>query len=531
LKKIGDIQRQISRISYGSANPRDVIAFKNTYKSVAKLKQILEQVDLKSELICECRNAIDTLEDIIQEIENTLIEDAPVNPKEGGLIKEGISHELDNLRATAKNAKDWLAALEHKERMRTGIKSLKVGYTDVFGYYIEVTKPNLKLVPSDYIRKQTLVNCERFITPELKEKEALILGAEERTNELEYRIFAELCSKIASCVEKVQRTADAISRIDVFSGFAEVADEHHYVRPDVNTSNTIFIKDGRHPVVENALYPEKDFIPNDTLLDTAENRVIILTGPNMAGKSTYLRQVALITIMAQIGSFVPAKYASLGIVDRIFTRVGAFDDLTLGQSTFMVEMVELANILNNATHRSLILLDEIGRGTSTFDGLSIAWAVAEYLHSKSKHGTKTLFATHYHHLTELATVLDGMKNYHIAVKEDKDDIIFLHKVVPGSTDKSYGIQVAKLAGVPKDVINRANDVLKMIEMHEFALLGDKAKKISKTPRYTQLILFSDTELGLPTHPVIEELKKTDINNMTPLEALSKLCELKKKCEK
>jgi DNA mismatch repair protein MutS len=454
--------------------------------------------------------------------------------KEGGIIKSGYNEKLDELKEISRGGKTWVAKLESQERKRTGIRSLKVRYNKVFGYYIEVTKSNLSQVPEDYIRKQTLANSERFITPELKEKESTILSAQEKMNALEYELFTEIREEVAEHSSEIKKTARAISELDCLLALSLIAVNNNYVMPEISDGTEINIKEGRHPVIEGAL--DSDFIPNDAHLDGNENRLMILTGPNMAGKSTYMRQVALITIMAQMGSFVPVKSASLGLVDRVYTRVGAFDDLTRGQSTFMVEMTELANILNTATEKSLIILDEIGRGTSTYDGLSIAWSVAEYIHNKNKIGAKTLFATHYHNLTELAEIYEGVVNYNIAIKEDKDGIIFLRKVVPGGTNKSYGIEVAKLAGLPSEVISRANDVLKTIEEENIVRVSDetsgnkKGEKSSVFPskkKLTQLVLFEPN----PTpHPLIEDIKKIDLENMTPLDAMNKLNEIKKKIE-
>ncbi|MCK5548680.1 MAG: DNA mismatch repair protein MutS, partial [Thermoplasmata archaeon] len=451
--------------------------------------------------------------------------------RDGGVIKEGYDEKLDELRFSTSEGKKWISELEHTERRRTAIKNLKVGYNQVFGYYIEVTKTHMSKVPSDYIRKQTLTNCERFITSELKEKEAVILGAEEKIHSLEQELYRNVLKKIARDVTAIQNVASAVARLDCYRSFASVAISNDYVMPEVNDGDSIRIKDGRHPVVERAM---SGFVPNDSHMDNKDIQLVILTGPNMAGKSTYMRQTALIVLMAQVGCFVPARYASIGVVDRIFTRVGAFDDLTSGQSTFMVEMLELANILNSATPRSLVLLDEIGRGTSTFDGLSIAWAVAEYIHNIDKKGVKTMFATHYHQLTELASSLKRTKNSHIAVKEEKDEITFLRKVVPGSTDKSYGIQVAKLAGIPKAVIDRSKGILSEIEAQNIAIGEANERRTGRgrpaRPRYTQVLLVGAQEGGARENEVLRELKDLDLNAMTPLAALQKLSELKKRTE-
>lgn len=532
---VRDIERLISRIVYGNASARDLVSLKESLKAVPHISRTLEQANLKFLQLKKIHKEMDDLSDIVDLIQRAIVPEPPATVREGGMIRDGYNEDLDQLRSTSRGGKDWIVKLERSERRRTGIKSLKVGYNKVFGYYIDVTKPHLSKVPNDYIRKQTLVNAERFVTPELKEKEALVLSAEDKIEALEYELFTEIKEKVALESARVQRVARAIAALDCLSCLAEVAVVNNYTKPEIMEGDSIKIENGRHPVVEHAVYGE--FVPNNTHIDCGHDRLIILTGPNMAGKSTYMRQVALITIMAQMGSFVPADSASIGVVDRVYTRVGAFDDLTRGQSTFMVEMTELANILNTATPRSLIILDEIGRGTSTFDGLSIAWAVAEYLHNTGRVGAKTLFATHFHNLTELAEVYDGVANYNIAVKEDKDDIIFLRKVVPGGTDKSYGIQVARLAGIPKDVINRAKDVLKTIEEENIVRVEDESGSASKIipedsigprPRkLTQLVLFEPNPIP---NPVLEEIKKLDLTGMSPLEALNKLSEIQKELE-
>ncbi|MFC1940697.1 DNA mismatch repair protein MutS, partial [Chloroflexota bacterium] len=440
---------------------------------------------------------------------------------EGNVIRKGFSEELDNLRLVSQNARQYLANLERQEQEKTGIKSLKVGYNKVFGYYIEVSKPNLPQVPEHYIRKQTLVNGERYFTPELKEYEAMILNARDRIGELEGDIFHRICRQIATASERVLAVANALANVDVFSSLAEVAMRYSYVRPELTTDDKIVINEGRHPVVERSLI-DSDFVPNDTFLSNGDAQLIVLTGPNMAGKSTYLKQVALIVLLAQTGSFVPAASATVGMVDRIFTRVGAREDLAAGQSTFMMEMVETANILNNATPHSLIILDEIGRGTSTYDGLSIARAVAEYIHNHPGLGAKTLFATHYHELVELASFLPRVKNFNVAVTEEGGRVIFLRKIVPGGVDKSYGIHVAQLAGLPRSVVHRAHEVLEELE-------GDSSQKgaVAKGRRRRkepaqQLSFFGQKP------PISEELEKLDIESMTPLEALTRLYELQKK---
>lgn len=529
LKDIRDIERLNSKVVYGNANAKDLVLLRDSLSVTSRIKGILQNRTLRSELLSELSSGLDEVIEVVELIERAIVDEPPATLSEGGVIKSGYSEQLDMLRRASREGKQWISGLEEKERRRTGIKSLKVGYNKVFGYYIEVTKAHLRLVPEHYIRKQTLVNAERFVTQELKEKESLVLSADEKSIALEQQIFSELREKIATFSKRIQSTAKAIAQLDVLCSLSDVAVVNNYTKPEINESDTIIIKDGRHPVVEQML--SDAFIPNDAKLDCKDNQLIIITGPNMAGKSTYMRQIALITIMAQIGSFVPASYASIGIVDRIFTRVGAFDDLTRGQSTFMVEMIELANILNSATSRSLILLDEIGRGTSTYDGLSIAWSVAEYIHNKRKIGAKTLFATHYHNLTELGEILEGVTNYHIAIKEDESGIIFLRKVMPGATNRSYGIDVAKLAGLPKEVIERAREVLSALEEENIIEVEGKKPRKSrkeiprKTARFTQLVLFEPTP---QTDPVIEEIKSIDINTITPLEALEKLYELQSK---
>jgi DNA mismatch repair protein MutS len=509
LGEVADIERLVNRIKSGIALPRELIALRRSLEVIPEIEKALAPTWLKNELK-PCPEVVALISQAIVESPGTL--------DEGGVIKSGFSEELDKLRSSSKNAKQYLADLERKERERTGIKSLKVGFNKVFGYYIEVSKPNLAQVPQDYIRKQTLVGGERFFTPELKEYESLILNAQDRISELEGQLFRQLCSQVGASAEPISSSAGALAAIDAFSSLAEVAVRYSYVRPTLTAESTIDISGGRHPVVERTL-TEGSFVPNDTLLSNDDAQLIVLTGPNMSGKSTYLRQVALIVLLAQIGSFVPANAATIGLVDRIFTRIGAREDLPAGQSTFMVEMVETANILNNATPRSLIILDEIGRGTSTYDGLSIARAVAEYIHSYPKLGAKTLFATHYHELVELANFLPRVKNFNIAVAEDKGEVIFLYKIVPGGVDKSYGIHVAKLAGLPRSVVHRAQEVLTELED------GSKqatAKRRRKEALAQQLPLLEQKS------PLFEELEKLDINSLTPLEALNKLYELQKK---
>lgn len=515
LGGIYDLERLTSRTVAGTANARDLIALRNSLRCLPELQESLS--GSRNDTIQALSKSLGSLDHVAQLVTEAIIEEPPITLREGGLIKPGFNEELDTLRSASKDGKEWIAALETKERERTGIKSLKVGYNSVFGYYIEVSKANLSLVPEDYIRKQTMVNGERFITPELKEYEAMVLGAEEKSTQLEYDIFCQVREQVAAEAEKLIAAARAVAQIDVLCALAEVAAANRYARPEVNTGTEVKITNGRHPVVER-LQTDELFVPNDCHLDCSEDQLLIITGPNMAGKSTYLRQVALIVLMAQIGSFVPAESAQIGIVDRIFTRVGARDELYSGQSTFMVEMNETANIVNNATDRSLIILDEIGRGTSTFDGLSIAWAVAECI----KHiGAKTLFATHYHQLNDLADMFPGIKNYRIAVKEDGERIVWLRKIMPGGTDRSYGIHVARLAGLPQEVIERAQEVLWQLESNGATkgLVSPDAKIPTKTEKL-QLTLFE-----AENHPVIEEIGKLDVSTMTPIEALTKLYEL------
>lgn len=524
LKGVYDLERLMGRIVYGSANARDLIALKKSLERLPRIKEILESC--KSEYIRGLSDGLNPLEEQKELIEKAIEEEPPFTVREGGLIKDGYNQELDEIKSASKHGKEWIASLEKKEKKRTGISSLKVGFNNVFGYYIQVTNAHKRLVPEDFIRKQTLVNAERYITPELKEKEAHILGAEEKLKAMEYQIFCQIRDEISKYTITIQNNAQTLGRMDILAGLAEAAIRNDYIRPEMDDSDIIDIKGGRHPVVEQMV---GDFINNDVSLDGSGNQLLIITGPNMAGKSTYMRQVALITLMAHMGSFVPADSARIGMVDRIFTRVGAHDDLTMGQSTFMVEMNETANILNNATDRSLIILDEIGRGTSTFDGLSIAWAVGDYICSNI--GAKTLFATHYHHLTELEQISGNVKNFHIQVKEERDDIIFLRKIIEGATDKSYGIQVAKLAGLPGEVILKAKEILRRLENEE--IVDDKIiakrfrkKKLERVFKDTgQRSLFEAVEVSAPdprVEKVMEELRSMDINSLTPIEALNKL---------
>ncbi len=516
LSCIRDIERLIGRIVYGNSNARDLIALKLSLATIPEIIKSLKESDVKSGLLSGIMARLGDYTDIVTLLERALVDAPPVSVREGGMIKDGYNERLDELKKLSLHGKDWIAEMQQKERGRTGIKSLKIGYNSVFGYYIEVTKANLSQVPQDYIRKQTTANGERFYTPELKEKEAMILSADDKRMALEFELFNEINSLIAGKAKEIQATAQAIAELDVIANLAEIAVNNRYVRPEVNDSCNILIRDGRHPVVEVSI---SGFVPNDTSMDCAQNQFLLITGPNMAGKSTYMRQTALIVLMAQLGSFVPASYASIGIVDRIFTRVGAFDDLASGQSTFMIEMVELANILNNATPKSLVLLDEIGRGTSTYDGYSIAKAVVEFIHNKDRVGVRSLFATHYHQLTSIEGTLKRVKNYHIAVKEEGSDLVFLRKIIPGATDKSYGIHVARLAGVPLKVTQRAKEILKEVE-NGGAIRGKESAK------YTQLVLFEPE--APKDSPIIEELKKLNVDAMTPLEALNALAGLKKK---
>lgn len=531
LSPVYDLERLVSKISYKSANPRDLVAFKCSLAMLPPVKYILKE--MKSPLLIELYEELDTLEDIYSLIEASIGEEPPLAMKEGGIIKEGYHEEVDRLKAAKSEGKSWLAQLESEEREKTGIKNLRIKYNKVFGYYLEVTNSFKNMVPDYYTRKQTLANAERYITPRLKELEDTILGAEDKLYALEYELFCEVRDTIGREIARVQAAAKAVARIDVFASLALVAERNHYIRPKMNERGQINIKDGRHPVVEKMI-PNDMFIANDTYLDDRKNRISIITGPNMAGKSTYMRQTALIVLMAQIGSFVPASSAGIGVVDRIFTRVGASDDLASGQSTFMVEMTEVANILRNATRSSLLILDEIGRGTSTFDGLSIAWAVVEHISNSKLLGAKTLFATHYHELTELEGKIDNVNNYCIAVKEKGDDIVFLRKIVKGGADKSYGIQVAKLAGVPESVIDRAKEIVEELlnadittRVKNIAAGGNEAKVRTKRLDEVDLAQMSlfDT---VKDDDVLEELKNIDVSNLTPIDALNTLFKLQNK---
>ncbi len=532
LNPIYDLERLITRITYQTANPRDLIAFRNSLEMLPAIAMLLG--DLSCDLVNEIREEFDDLRDLYDLLCESIQEEPPISTRDGDIIKEGFNEEVDRLRAAKTEGKSWLAELEANEKEKTGIKNLRIKYNKVFGYYLEVTNSFKDMVPDYFIRKQTLTNAERFITPELKELEDTILGSEDRLTSLEYELFKAVRDHLADNVARIQRTAKAIAKIDVFASLALVASRNNYCKPKINESGVLDIKNGRHPVVEKMITNDM-FIDNDTYLNNSNNRIAIITGPNMAGKSTYMRQTALIVLMAQIGSFVPASSANIGIVDRIFTRVGASDDLASGQSTFMVEMNEVANILRNATSNSLLILDEIGRGTSTFDGLSIAWAVVEHISNTKLIGAKTLFATHYHELTELEGKLSGVNNYCIAVKEKGDDIVFLRKIIKGGADKSYGIQVAKLAGLPDTVIERAKEIVNELVNNDITdivrnlSVDINAKKNNKKVHLdevdlTQMSLF-DT---ISDDDIIDELRNVDIGNLTPLEALNKLYELQNK---
>jgi DNA mismatch repair protein MutS len=510
LANIADLERLVNRVAAGRVIPRELLALRSSLENVPELQAAMMNGEAVSWLV----DGLKPCPDIVNLI-GAAISDKPGDLEQGDVIKEGFSPELDEIRGNSREAKQYLAGLEHRERQRTGIKSLKVGYNRVFGYYIEVSRANLSSVPTDYIRKQTLAEAERFFTPELKEYESLILNAQEKTTDLETAIFRQVCQQISTGGEQIMATAGAIAEIDALSSLAEVAMHNAYVRPTLTNEDAIDIKGGRHPIVEQTI-GSGNFVPNDAHLCNSDSQLIILTGPNMSGKSTYLRQVALIILLAQIGSFVPADSATIGIADRIFTRIGAQEDLAAGQSTFMVEMTEAANILNNATPRSFIILDEIGRGTSTYDGLSIAWAVVEFIHNHPELGAKTIFATHYHELVDLAGVLPRVKNFNVAVAEEGDRVVFLHKIVPGGSDRSYGIHVARLAGLPKSVIVRAREVLADLESHDA-----RKGKLSPGKTSLQIPLFSEDSL------LSEEINKLDIDAMSPLEAITKLYELRR----
>ena len=519
LKKVYDIERLAGKMAYGNANARDMITLKNSLQRLPDVKNVLAQCT--SSKLKELYEELDELKDVYELIEKSIVEDPPMTIKDGGIIKMGYDPEIDKLKTATTEGKNWIIKLEAEEKEKTGIKTLKIGYNKVFGYYIEVSKSFVSQVPDRFIRKQTLTTGERYITEELKTLENQILGAEEKVVNLEYNEFVKIREEIAKNIKRLQQSAKVVSTLDVLSSFAQVAEDMNYCMPTVTDNGIINIKDGRHPVIEKML-GVGNFVPNDTMLDKDENRLAIITGPNMAGKSTYMRQVALITLMAQIGSFVPATEAQIGVVDKIFTRVGASDDLSMGQSTFMVEMMEVATILKEATENSLVILDEIGRGTSTYDGLSIAWAVAEYIADKEKCGAKTLFATHYHELIELADKQEGIKNYSIAVKEKGEDIIFLRKIVDGGTDESYGIHVARLAGVPKIVTKRANEILRSLERKSM-LSGKKPEKENKKVVEGQFDMFN-----YKLAEIAHEIDKIDLNELTPIDALNTLVKIKEK---
>lgn len=533
LSPVYDLERLITKIAYGSANPRDLTAFRSSLEMLPALLYILQE--MKAELLKDLAVDLDPLEDLCILVKKAIREDPPIAMKEGNIINDGYNEEVDKLRRAKSDGKDWLAKLENDEREKTGIKNLKIKYNKVFGYYLEVTNSYKEMVPEYYTRKQTLANAERYITPELKELEDMILGAEDKLYALEYELYSEVRDLIASQIERIQKTAKAVAALDAFASLALVAERNNYVRPKINEKGVIDIKEGRHPVVERMI-PNEMFISNDTYLDDKKHRISIITGPNMAGKTTYMRQTALIALMAQIGSFVPAKSANIGLSDRIFTRVGASDDLASGQSTFMVEMTEVANILRNATSKSLLILDEIGRGTSTFDGLSIAWAVIEYISDSRLLGAKTLFATHYHELTELEGKIDNVNNYCIAVKEKGDDIVFLRKIVKGGADKSYGIQVAKLAGVPELVIGRAKEIVEELSDEDITArvseIASKERVVKKKPKVKK---YDDVDIAqmslfdtVKDDDVLEELKNLDVGNMTPIDALNTIYRLQNK---
>ena len=527
LKGSSDLERLVSRVSCQVATPKDLVVLKSTLQRLPTLHKSLQNVE--SSYLQELHSQLSPLDEIVSLIDKSIVEDPPAHLRDGGVIKDDYDPEIDQLRELLRDGKGWISRLEGSERARTGIKSLKIAYNNIFGYYIEVSRTNLHLVPEDYIRKQTMANAERFITPELKEMEAKVISAEERSNSLEQESFNHVREQIASHARAIQERAASLGELDVVLAFSTVATENSFVRPEFNDEGKIFLRSCKHPVLDKVM--RGGFVPNDVSLDRDHNRLVILTGPNMAGKSTFMRQIALCTIMAQAGSFVPASFASLSLVDRIFTRVGAYDDLSAGQSTFMVEMTELANILAAATPDSLVLLDEVGRGTSTFDGLSIAWAISEYLHNSIK--CKAVFATHYHQLTQLEGVLPGVRNYSIAVKEEKGNITFLRTVVPGATDKSYGVHVARLAGVPDEVTKRADEILKEIEKEAVIEPLSKNKKGRKSSKYTQLIFFDTPAvegkiLQPPSQdPVLEDIRNLDVDSLTPRDALNRLAEYQK----
>ena len=528
LNPIYDLERLVSRISYQSANPRDMVSFASSLEMLPFIRQILK--DFEAPVLKQIYEDMDPLEDVTDLIKRAIVEDPPLAQKDGGIIREGFNTDVDKYRRSRTDGKKWLAELEAREKERTGIKNLKIKYNRVFGYSLEVTNSFKDQVPDNYVRKQTLANAERYITQELKDLEDLILGAEDRLYALEYELFADVREKVGQEVVRIQKTAKAVAALDVFASLALVAERNNFVKPKINENGVLDIKGGRHPVVEQMI--ENDmFIANDTYLDNQKKRVSVITGPNMAGKSTYMRQTALIVLMAQIGSFVPAEKANIGIVDRIFTRVGASDDLASGQSTFMVEMTEVANILRNATAKSLLILDEIGRGTSTFDGLAIAWAVIEHISNTKLCGAKTLFATHYHELTELEGKIPGVNNYCIAVKEKGDDIVFLRKIVKGGADKSYGIQVAKLAGVPDSVISRAKELVEELSDADITA----AVKDLTAPKKKQKIMYDQVDMAqmslfdtVQDNDIVDEIRDLDMTHLTPMEAMNILYNLQNK---
>jgi DNA mismatch repair protein MutS len=516
LGDVADIERIAGRIAYGNAGPRDLVTLRDSLEAIPGIKALFD-----ADAPPLIRDALDMMADHASAadlIARAIVDDPPALARSGGMIREGFNTKLDGLRHLATSGKDWIAEFQQQERERTGIKSLRVGYNRVFGYYIEVTKPNLHLVPPEYERRQTIANGERYTTPDLREKEAMIATAEDRLSALEAEVYADLIRALAAEVPGLQATARAVGLLDVYSALAEVAARYGYTRPRIEESGRILIRDGRHPVVERNL--QTPFVPNDTELDSGGTQIMIITGANMSGKSTYMRAVALCCIMAQMGSFVPARHAAIGIVDRVFTRVGAFDDLASGQSTFMVEMLELANILNNATPQSLVILDEIGRGTSTLDGSAIARAVVEFLHGKAVVGPRTLFATHFHDLIDLEGSLARVKNFHFAVKDTGTDVVFLRKIIPGATDRSYGVHVAQLAGVPKKVTDRARQLMKEASARQ---LPDGPR----APLYTQMLLIDPGEGVVEENPAIKELRALNPNEMTPIEALNTLCRLQR----
>ena len=519
LQTISDVERLINKVSASAASPRDVVSLGRSLAAAPKIWSILGE-DEDAPNVAWLTNGVQDASQTVDLINRALTDDPPLNVGDGGVIRQGFSDDLDRLRNSSREAQDYIASLEKTERERTGIKSLKVGYNKVFGYYIEISRPNLPQAPEEYIRRQTLVNAERFITPQMKEYESLILNAQERIAELESTLFRQVCKQVADAANPIMTVARAVAHVDAFASLAEVAERQGYVRPELNEGDTITIVQGRHPVVERTIEAGK-FVPNDIRLSTREEQVIMLTGPNMAGKSTFIRQVAVITLMAQIGSFVPADSATVGVVDRIFTRVGLQDDLSTGQSTFMIEMLETATILNHATPRSLVVLDEIGRGTSTYDGLAIARAVAEFIHNHPRAGCKTLFATHYHELTQLAELLPRVRNYNVSVVEEDGDVVFLHRIVPGGADRSYGVYVARLAGMPSAVVNRAWEVLTELE-------GRSSSAAANGRNEPPSVEAQQLSLLPAAPPVIDELLALDVSSMTPLEAITKLYEIQER---